>query len=121
MTCKDQIHLKLTCLPGVLLIGVYIPPSDSPYFDLDSFAKIQSAIQGQERVIILVNMKTHFGQKASSFHVNKDPHLSYTSSPDEIPNPNANAWYALPAFEPLLLLNNLKTPQCSLPGGLTFH
>ena len=112
LSYTDQIRLKLQKLPGTMVIGCYIPPSDSPYFTMDSFSSIHELSQlKQQNIILLGDINSRFGATSAKFLEGKPNFmtLNYMDPPDPVASPNTNAKHAATAFHSLILVNNLKT------------
>lgn len=62
---KDQIWMKLSLINNVLLRFVYVPPTDSQYFNPNSFSYIQekSVCVKEENchVLLMGDLDTRFG------------------------------------------------------------
>ena len=122
---KDLVQLELKCLPDATIVGCYIPPCDSPYFNMDTYAYLQELTKqhGGKGMIVLGDLNARFGNAKARFLEDKPKHISwvYEDSPDPTANPNSNARHTITALQSLLLLNNLKTRDHYFKGALTFR
>ena len=50
----NQCWIELQCLPGITIVGCYIPPPDSPYFSLNDVAALQCRIIASEKKCFLI-------------------------------------------------------------------
>ncbi len=127
VSVDDQVWLKLDCVPSVLFGFCYVPPSDSPYFTHYSFAAIHERIVDSEcsGVVIMGDMNTRFG--ASVRDILRDDlrvhdTFTYPLIPDEVTNPNDNAFVVSTMCKDndLLVINNLKYDSKHFVGGKTY-
>ena len=54
ISVEGQIWIKLSFLPKLEIGGCYIPPPDSPYFDIASFAKIREHCMNNDCTYIIL-------------------------------------------------------------------
>ena len=64
----DQIWIEMSILPDTGIGGVYIPPSDSKYFDLSQWADLQACLYEGEfsKHVFLGDMNAHVNIQTSS-------------------------------------------------------
>ena len=125
----DQVWLRLSCLQGVLLGFVYVPPHDSPYFSPTQFGAVQERIKAAKpgtKFVIMGDMNTRFGESVRSLPCSlgvPQAHLyTYPHIPDPVryANDNARTLASLCSNEMLIVINNLKTHKQYFPSKLTF-
>lgn len=122
---RDQVWLKMQCIPGVLFGFCYVPPSDSPYFYFSLFSNIQNKVKSRKygnSCVIVGDLNARFGEAVSELPVALGvEQCSYPDVPDQIraPNDNASALLGVCVEENLLLLNNLKSGNKHFPSKLT--
>ena len=121
ISCEEQIWFKLSFLPNVLFGGCYVVPSDSIYFSPHYHANIQSmCFSHQGDCVIFGDVNARCGQDVKNLTNSPD----FTYSPvDNVSRPNSNGQALLQICKDsdLLIVNNLKTPNVTLNGALTFR
>ena len=128
---KDQVWIKLPVLSSVLLGFVYVPPTDSQYFNPNSFSYIQEKIiSGKEEncsVVLLGDLNTRFGCGVRNILGNiRTPdcdNLAYPVIPDKInsANENANIMSTVCIEQSMVVLNNLKFNERYFESKLTYR
>ena len=126
---KDQIWLRLSHLANVLLGFVYVPPTDSQYFNPISFSYMQEKIiRGEEencRVLILGDLNARFGPSVRdilpSIVVPGSDNCTYPVIPDQVnrPNDNAQTMSTICMEQKLVVINNLKIGEKHFKSNLT--
>ena len=61
MNSEGQIWVELSCYPGFVFGGVYIPPSDSPYFVPTCFGNLGAVMNEHENVVALGDFNSRVG------------------------------------------------------------
>ena len=108
LSVKDRISWRLKCLPNITFISCYIPPYDSPYFDLNYIASLSSTLKTNPEgsYVVLGDMNCKYGYLVDRF---LDGMLSSWSYNANVTPPNQNAKHAIDVMQPLVLLNGLDT------------
>lgn len=125
----DQIWVEFHSYPHIIFGGIYIPPVDSQYFNLSSFAYIQSKIfsQRHKSFIISGDFNGRFG--ISNFSVLNEllkelkmNHSYYIDMVDPIlrPNHHGKALINLIKDNNIIPLNGLKISNIQCDRKLTF-
>ena len=126
-SADGQIWLKLSLLPGIIIGGCYIPPVDSPYYDIRIFADIESRILSNNdcKPIIIGDLNARCATAVASLTETIQLHkLShYRPSKDKIAGANQNGRHVIQLCEDceLLVLNNLIYGERTFDGNLTFR
>lgn len=128
---KDQVWVRLSLLSNVLLGFIYIPPTDSQYFNPNAFSYIQEKISSGEEencnVLLIGDMNTRFGNGVRNILTDTVNlgfrQLSYPEIPDQInvPNENANTMSTLCVEHNLVVVNNLKYDENLFKSKLTYR
>ena len=119
-TAQEQIWFQLRTVPGMKFGGVYIPPSDSPFFSSTSFAEIQARTQDSAYgYIVAGDMNTRCGDLVNDLV--KDCHEIYYRPVDKTVNSNGKAIVQVCKDNNLVALNNLYTDVWSYPSSLTYR
>ena len=125
---EDQVWLKLKCVPTVLFGFCYVPPSDSPYFTHHAFAAIHERVVDNDnsRVLIMGDLNARLGTSVRCV-LDDEPQVNHTLFtypliPDEVANPNDNAYILTTMCKDndLLVINNLKYDTKHFVGGKTY-
>ena len=120
MECEhDQVWFGIASVPQTNFGFVYIPPRDSPYFTLKSFATIQEhSVNGCETVLI-GDLNCRLGTLET--FVNRDQCINYTDNPDRTLNLNGKDITSICKTNNLLPVNHLMTESTQCDGGLTYR
>ena len=127
LSISDQVWLRIDCVPNVLFGFCYIPPSDSPYFNLSLLSSIQEKVKsfgGIGGCILLGDFNARFGIGIRDVLTRNGLfQYSYPFVPDPIPSPNENAQVLLGLCidEDLLIVNNLQTSEKYFQSALTYR
>ena len=116
---KDQVWFTLSVAPYVRFGAVYIPPSDSPYFDPVSFAHIRSECLAHPRSIFSGDINARIPE-LSEFQ-NEEYCAEYETNVDRGSNSNGTEFSAVWKECHLLPINHLKLNGKSFAGDLTFR
>ena len=126
----DQVWLQVACLAPFLLGFCYVPPSDSPYFDLRAFSNIQQKVKWCEEAnmvpLVMGDVNCRFGVNVQNLIDNSEilpkTSFSYPSVADPVraPNDNANNMAPLCIEAGLVVVNNLKYENSLFESKLTF-
>ena len=125
----DQVWVQLSCVTGVAFGFCYVPPSDSPYFNHQSFSAIQEKIEsfdGDKKFVVIGDFNARFGSSVRNLPIKSkipDAHLyTYPSLPDDVTIANDNAYVlgTICSDNNLLVLNNLSNVTKLFRGGKTF-
>lgn len=112
VSVDDQVWLSLECVPKILFGFCYVPPTDSPYFSHFSFAAIHERVvqTSKSEVLIMGDLNARLGVSVRDI-LNSDDVFTYPSVPDNVTNPNNNAYILATICKDneLLVINNLKT------------
>lgn len=119
---EDQVWFKLTCFPNTILGACYIPPHDSTYFRVESFANIQEMCQTNEEVVIFGDLNARMG-KLSKFNSNI---VTYSPNPDNTINSHGRDLAGLCEINSLspinhAVINTQSGKQVACEGGFTFR
>ena len=118
----DRIVFELKCVPNVLFVAAYIPPTSSPYFDTAAYAAISAIAREKDKhTFVLGDLNTRFGNSKGQFLNDKMSTWSYVPCKDKIGSPNANARIAISSLNTLVLVNDLNTGSVNFPSDLTFR
>ena len=124
----DQVWLQVACLMPFMLGFIYIPPQDSPYFDMGAFGNLQQKVKWCEEMnfvpLIMGDLNCRFGSSVSNLVQDSMPtgKFSYPAVPDDVryPNDNANSLSQICINNGLLIINNLKADEQTYKSKLTF-
>ncbi len=122
----DIIKLQLSCFDRLSIIGVYIPPADSPFHTAGTTAKLQEWVRSdQDRdFVVLGDMNARIGDRRILNASLRDKGLvtaDYRTSRDSFTGIGQNARDILAALDALVLVNNLCYNGTCFGGGLTFR
>ena len=126
-SAEGQIWLTLSFLPYVMIGGCYIPPADSPYYDVGAIADIEARmmLNTDSHFIVIGDFNARCSKDVESIasNVQANGSFSYEPSTDSaiVANPNGKHLVQLCKDCQLLILNNLKFNAKRFPGGLTFR
>ena len=117
LSTQDQIWFRIQNIPRVLFGGVYIPPSNSDFFDPSSVAAIQARQQNNpdDLLVCLGDINTRFGDSLQSL-VSDDVGMSYRPV-DMQSNPRGKDFIQLCRDCKMLPVNNLEITNGN--GGTT--
>ena len=126
----DQVWLQLSCLMPFMLGFCYVPPQDSPYFDIGAFGNIQQKVKWCEEMnfapLIIGDINSRFGSSVNNLLQDGSAippgRFSYPTVPDDVryPNENANSLAQICTNNGLLIVNNLKDGDKTFVSKLTF-
>lgn len=118
---KDQIRFQLKCWPRITFIACYIPPEDSPYFNLDSIASLSSTFQSDPEMLFVVlgDLNCRYGELCDRFLETSDMPWSYRDITDT--KPNRNAKRLIDVLESLIMLNGLDSGKTVFSGDKTYR
>ena len=128
---KDQIWLRLSLLSDVILGFIYVPPSDSQYFNPNSFSFIQEKIKWCEEeglgVMLMGDLNARFGASVRNIPVTAGIPDCYSYTYPVIPDPvekisyNASILSTICIDQGLLVLNNLKSGNKYYESRLSYR
>ena len=110
VSIEGQVWIELSVLSKVQIGGCYIPPPDSPYFDMLSFAKIQEhCLETPYKSIILGDLNGRCGKAVHSLPSEQDCTYLIEMLPDPVTKPlsNGNDVLQLCQDAGMIVLNNL--------------
>ena len=120
---NDQIWFRLSFIPEVLFGGCYIPPSDSLYYDDQSFSHIvRKRLEHPEwERILFGDFNSRLGPAIRTL-VEHDPSMDYRVI-DPINNPNQNGNRLLGVLRDcdMFIVNNLRYENVHFDGHLTYR
>ena len=115
---KDQVWFSLSCARYFRFGAVYIAPSDSPYFSMDSFACIQ------EECVVYSNKCLVIGDlnaRLPDLSLFDNDQLSFSPNPDPGSNPNGKTLTPLMLNHSMVPVNHLITSDLSCASSLTYR
>ena len=76
--CNDQIWFRIRTLPGIYFGGVYLPPTDSSYFDASAIASIRSRSFANPDMLFVCfgDINARFGMTTRNL-ISEDTSLTY--------------------------------------------
>ena len=118
----DAIWINMEPLNKLVVAGMYIPPSDSPYYTDDLFATVQMRLRSTfsgRNVLFGGDLNSRLGdyQSLPSFDL---PQVSYQPSEDLNRNQSGHMLRGLINDNQLFILNNMKLGDKTFRVGLTF-
>lgn len=124
LATRNQCWMELKGLEGVALVGVYLPPPDSPYHSREDFAALQCRVKDKKKEIFLIgDLNARCGDRIRQLLPRDRPSWSYSDLPDPVTRPKSNGQAVIDLCRNInaLVMNNLNTPHARLPGTLTFR
>ena len=116
----EQIWFKLRSVPHVNFCGAYIAPSDTAYFQEESFPRLEAKTLDQDQsYVIMGDMNTRCGLEISGL-VADDDGLEYAPT-DAYQNSNGRKLISICSANSLLPVNNLRYGQKYFQGSKTFR
>ncbi len=112
---QHQVWINFSIYPKLVIGGCYIPPSDSPYFDIDSYSKIQERVMSnkQYEYVVIGDFNARCGQSVNTIldNLTLSNKWSYRNLPDPVGRPNTNGQHVIKLCSNLRLvpINNLCT------------
>ncbi len=126
---KDQVWLSL--LSDILLGFIYVPPSDSQYFNPNSFSYIQEKIKWSEseglEVMLMGDLNARFGASVRNIPVRAGVPDCYSYTYPIVPDSvvrlshNASVLSTICIDHALLVINNLKIGNIHHESKLTYR
>jgi len=122
-----QIWLKLSMLPEILIGGCYVPPSDSPYYDISMLANIEAQIMSNinSEFILIGDLNARCGKEVGLLLHTETEKVScrYMQSCDDARVANQNGQHIIQLCKDshALIVNNLQYGKQMFQGGLTFR
>ncbi len=126
ITTPGQIWLGLRCAPNYSMGGCYIPPTDSPYFDLAHFGYLQSRLMlNYERGVYSVVLGDFnarvWGHRGVNYqHVASGVHYPQ-QQPDNVTNVNGQRLMQVCADTECVIANHCVSSGVALGGGLSYR
>ena len=118
---ENVLSFELAILPGILFVGCYIAPSDSPYYDSAIFGYLQSLMKrdGNKKILIMGDLNSRVGSPASLEIANEK--CAYEGVEDITVNKNGQCMLELCEDNKLVILNNLKFGDQHFKSKLSFR
>ena len=117
---KDQVWFNLSCIKYARFGAVYIAPSDSPYFSLESFAVIQEECKSYpEKCVVIGDINSRIPD-LSEF-IRSHLAITYSNNPDKGSNSNGRNMKNIMLSNDLLPVNNMSYMDKVFSGALTFR
>ena len=124
LDCSDPeiIKFQLKCFPDLLFVAAYIPPSDSSYFNMNSFSVLNElSLREDVKLIVMGDLNARFGDWRQKFLSDNCKNWRYLAPEDPLETPNLSAKMAYGALSPLVLLNNIQTDDKNFSIPCTFR
>ena len=117
---ENVLSFELAILPGVIFVGCYIAPSDSPYYDGAIFGHLQSLIKRDEskKLFIMGDLNSRVGSPADLQVENEK--CVYNGVEDLTVNSNGKCMLQLCEDCNLVIINNLKYRERHFKSNLSF-
>ena len=119
MKTEGQIWLEMSCWPGVLLGGVYIPPEDSPYHQPAHLGALAGRIAECERVVIVGDLNARVGKPI--IRNENDELYNYYGVKDFTVNNMGRSVIQMCNDNDMVVANHLKYENKQLGGNLSFR
>ena len=118
---ENVMSFELAIIPGILFVGCYIAPEDSPYYDGAVFGYIQGLIKNDEskRVIILGDLNSRVGNPTNLVVGNSK--CVYEGVEDIAVNKNGKCALQMCEDNNLVIVNNLKCGANHFKSSLSFR
>ena len=118
---ENVMTFELAVLPGMLFVGCYIAPADSPYYDSAIFGHLQSLIKkdGSKKVLIMGDLNSRVGSPANLQVDNEQ--CMYDGVEDLTVNSNGKCTLQLCEDNELVIINNLKHCGRHFKSNLSFR
>ena len=110
-----QVWFKLDFMPGITFGAVYIPPTDSPFFSVQSYADVQEKATEPGETVIIGDLIARIGSLVQ--YNNKVKGLQYTDNDDNTVNENGQKIANLSENLNLVPINH----AVSCDGNYTFR
>ena len=127
---EGQVWVRLSCAPDIMFGFVYIPPSDSPYFNSALISAVQEKVKTAScntEFIIIGDMNARFGASVRDWitcidvpDVHKYMYPIINDSV-RVPNDNASAISAICVDMKLIVINNLQIFDQHFKSNLTYR
>ncbi len=121
----DQVWLRLSVIPDIVLGSCYVPPRDSPFFSLEMLADVQARIRTTPwKYIITGDINCRFGPMLGSLDSSvAGVEITRLTSDDKVTVPNANARDVIELCRAcnLIPVNNAVINGMPMQGSLTFR
>ena len=118
LSIEGQIWVELYCYPDTVFGGVYIPPADSPYYDVLSFSAMDAAISCFSRAIVLGDMNSRVA--VPSFYSDIGVPYVYRNTVDFIQNAHGKKLLEFCNGSKMIIANHLVYGGKCFGGGLSF-
>ena len=116
---ESQIWLELSIYPKISFGGVYIPPTDSNFYDHSLFANMTAHIENSKNVIVLGDFNARIGTPTIP---NRNGSLyEYDSIQDQTVNPPGKNLINLCKGNSLVIANHLKYKDKCFGGNLSYR
>jgi len=114
---KDQVWFSLSCVPNHIFGACYIPPSDSPYFQLNVFATIHEKCINEEKVFIMGDLNA----RIPNLERFNSQNGYYTRNPDTRSNQHGQIIFDLCKELNVQPINHFNNNNLHCDGGMTFR
>ena len=115
---KDQVWFSLSCVSYIRFGAVYIAPSDSPYFTMESFAYLQEECTSYPNKCLAIG---DINARMPDLDIFAQDDLSFSVNPDRGSNPNGKTLTPLMLNHNMVPVNHMQCGDISLPGCFTYR
>ena len=115
---KDQVWFSLQSTPEIIFGAIYIAPSDSPYYNPNSYALIQEHCTGTKRAVILGDLNARMANL--KVFDKPDKNITYTENIDQSTNENGKITQNIMKQLNITPVNHLIYKSKIYKGNLTF-
>ena len=116
---EGSVWFELSCVPGVLFCGMYNEPSDSSYFRPETFTSIPAHLDSGKNVVIVGDLNSRLGFRVHA--ISEEFRTVSHNVIDPTTNANGRALVQTCIANRLTPVNNLKTPDHTWNGNLTYR
>ena len=118
MDTEDMVWLELSLCAGVKLGGVYIPPSDSQYFDMSQFSFLCAKCIESEKVVLMGDLNARVGNPYITGHDGSVK--EYGDVKDDTVNAHGRLLIKLCNNCDMAVVNHLENLNTKFGGNLSF-
>ena len=118
MDTEDMVWLELSLCAGVKLGGVYIPPSDSQYFDMSQFSFLCAKCIESEKVVLMGDLNARVGNPYITGHDGSVK--EYGDVKDDTVNAHCRLLIKLSNNCDMAVVNHLENLNTKFGGNLSF-
>ena len=118
---ENVLSFELSIVPGIIFIGCYIAPADSPYYDPAVFGHLQSLLKRDEskKAIVMGDLNSRVGMP-TDLYIEK-VRCIYEGVEDVTVNKNGKCILDLCNEARLVVINNLKQDTRHFKSKLSFR